>query len=156
MYAIELNEQIETFDCPDCGNKSMAVWGFVSKDNAAHAVYYAGLMTGHHQPSVRLTLSIGRWGMDNTDKENEQGRHWVFIEARPTTDSYEMMVREPEESFYFDKRILGKPISRTEALASSLLKEFFTVADFVAFNDPAIKSYLCGQQVSSEGRNGFA
>ena len=156
MYAIKLNEQINTFDCPDCGKKSMTVWGFVSKDNAAHAVYYAALMTGHDQPSVRLTLSIGRWGVDNTDEENAQGRHWVFIEARPTTDSYEMTVREPEESFYFDKCILGDPMSRTEALASSLLKGFFAVADFVAFNDPAVKSYLCGQQVSSEGRNGFA
>jgi hypothetical protein len=156
MYGIELNDQIKTFDCPDCGKKSMTVWGFVSKDNAAHAVYYAGLMTGHEQPSVRLTLSIGGWGVDNADEQNVPGRQWVFIEARPTTDSYEMMVREPEESFYFDKRILGNPMSRTKALASALLEEFFAVADFVAFNDPAVKSYLCGQQVSSVGRKGFA
>jgi len=92
--------------------------GFVSKDNAAHAVYYAGLTTGHDEPSVRLTLSIGGWGIDNTDEQNVQGRQWIFIEARPTTHSYEMMVREPEESFYFDKRILGDPMSRTKALAS--------------------------------------
>src|SRR5437762_1992606 len=123
MYTIELNERIETFDCPDCGKKSMTVWGFVSKDSAAHAVYYAGLMTGHEQPSVSLTLSIGRWGVNNTDEENVQSRHWIFIETRPTADSYDMMVREPEGSFYFDKRILGKPMSRSDALASSLLKE---------------------------------
>ena len=66
------------------------------------------------------------------------------------------IVREPEESFYFDKGILGNPMSRTEALASSLIKEFFAVADFVAFNDPAVKVRLRDQQVSSEGRNGFA
>jgi hypothetical protein len=47
-------------------------------------------------------------------------------------------------------------MSRTEALASSLLKMLFAVADFIAFKDPAVKSYLCGQQVSSEGRKGFA
>ena len=134
----------------------MTVWGFVSKDKAAHAVYYAGLMTGHDQPSVRLTLSIGRWGVDNVDEQSVEGRKWIFIEARPTTDSYEMMVREPEESFYFDKPILGNPMSRKDALASSLLEEFFAVADFVAFNDPAVKSYLCGQQVSALGRKGFA
>src|SRR5437762_2370689 len=78
MYAIKLNEQINTFDCPDCGKKSMTVWGFVSKDNAAHAVYYAALMTGHDQPSVRLTLSIGRWGVDNTDEENGRLRSLNF------------------------------------------------------------------------------
>jgi hypothetical protein len=152
MYSVELNEQIKLFDCPDCGKKSMTVWGFVSKDNTAHAVYYAGSMTGHNEPSVRLTVSIGRWGVDNPDEENVQDRHWIFIEARPTTDSYEMMVREPEESFCFDKRILGSPMARRQALASSVLEEFFAVADFIAFNDPAVESYLCGQPVSSEGR----
>ena len=31
-YAIELNEHLKTFDCPDCGEKSVTVWGWVSKD----------------------------------------------------------------------------------------------------------------------------
>ncbi len=155
MYAIELNDQIKTFDCPDCGEKSMTVWGFVSKNNVAHAIYYAGLMTGHEHASVRLTISIGGWGVDSADEQDVAGRNWIFLEARPTTDSYEMMVREPEESFYFDKRILGKSMSRTQALASPLLNEFFAVADFIAFNDPAVKSYLIGQEVSVLGRKGI-
>jgi hypothetical protein len=66
------------------------------------------------------------------------------------------MVREPEESLYFKKPLLGKPMTRASALASPSLDEFFAVADFVAFNDPAVKSYLSGQQVSSSGRKGFA
>jgi len=39
-YAIELNERIQTFDCPDCGKKSITIWGFVSKNNGADAVYH--------------------------------------------------------------------------------------------------------------------
>jgi hypothetical protein len=151
-YAIELNEQIRTFDCPDCGKKSLTVWGFISKNNAAHAIYYAGLMTGHDQASAGLTISIGGWGVENADEQNVESRLWLFIEARPTADSYEMMVREPEESYYFDKPILGKPMARAAALASPLLGEFFAVADFVAFNDPAVKSYLIGREVSTLGR----
>jgi hypothetical protein len=154
MYAIELNERIKTFDCPDCGKKSLTVWGFVSKDSVAHAIYYAGLRTGHEQTSVRLTVSVGGWGVAHADEKNVAGRDWLFIEAQPTTDSYEMMVREPEESFYFGKPLLGKPMSRAEALVSPLIIEFFAVADFVAFNDPAVKSYLLGQEVSHEGRKG--
>lgn len=155
MYAIELNERIKTFDCPDCGKKSLTVWGFVSKNNEAHAVYYAGLMTGHEQVSVRLTISIGGWGVDNADEQIVEGRNWLFIEARPTIESYEMMVREPEESFYFGKSILGTPMSREAGLQSPLLESFFAVADFIAFNDPAVKSYLLGQQVSVSGRKGL-
>jgi hypothetical protein len=74
MYAIELNERITTFDCPDCGKKSMTVWGFVFKDESAHAVYYAGLMTGHEQPSVRLTVSIGDWGVEHGDEQGVRAK----------------------------------------------------------------------------------
>jgi hypothetical protein len=155
VYSLDLNEKIQTFDCPHCGKKCMTVWGFICKQGTAHALYYAGLMTGHSQPSVRLTISIGEWGGTSADEGDTPPRTWLFIEARPTSDSYAMMVREPEESLYFDRPILGMPISRAEALASSALQEFFAVGDFIAFNDPAVKSCLCGQQVSSSGRKGF-
>jgi len=156
VYSLDLNEEIQTFDCPDCGEKSMTVWGFIRKDRAAHAVYYVGLMTGHSQPSVLLTVSIGDWGTTDANWNDPKVRRWLFMEARPTSDRYEITVREPKESLYFNKPLLGKPMTRAEALASPSLDEFFAVADFVVFNDPAVKSYLCGEQVSSSGRKGFA
>jgi hypothetical protein len=155
VYFIDLNEKIKTFYCSDCGQTCMTVWGFIRRDGTAHAVYYAGLMTGHLQPSVRLTISLGAWGSTNEEGQDARLRTWLFIESRPTADSYEMMVREPQESRYFNKTILGKPMPRAEAIASPSLQEFFAVADFVAFNDPAVKSYLCGEQVSSLGRKGL-
>jgi hypothetical protein len=147
-YGIEFNEKIESFKCSHCGEESKTVWGWVSKDNAAHAVYFANLMTGHLEASARLTISIGGWG----DEDNLAKRKWIYIEARPTPTSYEMMVREPEESLYNGKPILGTSMTRPEALASPLLQEFFAVADYIAFNDPAVRSYLLREQVSAEGR----
>lgn len=111
-------------------------------------------MTGHGQVSARLTVSIGGWGMENVVEEDVESRNWLFVEAQPRTESYEMMVREPEDSFYFGKRLLGRAMSRATALASPDLNEFFAVADFVAFNEPAVKSYLIGQAVSTSGRAG--
>jgi hypothetical protein len=80
QYGIELNEKIKRFQCPHCGEEAMTVWGHVSKENAAHAVYYVGLMTGHQEASARMTFSIGGWG----DEDNLAKRTWVFIEARPS------------------------------------------------------------------------
>jgi hypothetical protein len=147
-YGIEFNDKIESFKCLHCGEKSKTVWGWVSKDSTAHAVYFANLMTGHQEASARLTISIGGWG----EEDNLAKRKWIYIEARPILASYEMMVREPEESLYNGKPILGAALTRSEALASPLIQEFFAVADYIAFNDPAVKSYLVGEQVSSEGR----
>ena len=106
-------------------------------------------MTGHQDASARFTISIGGWG----DPDDLAKRKWMYIEARPIPASYEMMVREPEESFYNGKPILGAPMTRPEALASPFIREFFAVADYIAFNDPAVRSYLLGEQVSSEGRD---
>jgi len=147
-YGIEFNDKIESFKCSHCGEESKTVWGWVSKDSAAHAVYFANLMTGHQEMSARLTISIGGWG----EEDNLAKRKWVYIEARPVPPSYEMMVREPEESLYKEKSILGLPLTRSDALTSPLIKEFFAVADYIAFNDPAVRSYLVGEHVSSEGR----
>lgn len=147
-FGIEFNEKIESFKCSHCGEESKTVWGWVSKDNAAHAVYFANLMTGHQEVSARLTISIGGWG----DEVNLAKRKWIYIEARPIPTSYEMMVREPDESLHNGKPMLGASMTRSEALASPLIKEFFAVADYIAFNDPAVRSYLLGEQVSSDGR----
>lgn len=105
-------------------------------------------MTGHEETSARISISIGGWG----DKEGTEERTWVFIEVRPTTDSCEMMVRDLEESIYFGKDLLGRGMGRQEALKSSLLDDFFSVADHIVANDPAVKSYLLGEGVSAEGR----
>jgi len=147
-YGIDLNPAIKSFKCPHCGEQSITIWGSVSKNNSAHAVYYANLMTGHEETSARLTISVGGWG----EHADEKDRRWIFIEARPKADRYEMMIREPEESFYYRKQLLGTPLTRAEALESELKAEFFAVADWIAFNDPAVKSYLVGKEVSSEGR----
>jgi hypothetical protein len=147
-YGIEFNDKIESFKCSHCGEESKTVWGWVSRDSAAHAVYFANLMTGHRDVSARLSISIGGWG----DEDNLDKRKWIYIEVRPVPPSYEMMVREPGESLYNGKPILGTSMTRLEALASPLLQEFFVVADYIAFNDPAVRSYLVGEQVSSDGR----
>jgi hypothetical protein len=78
------------------------------------------------------------------------------MEVRPTADSCEMMVREPQESLYYGKALLGTAMSRDEALSNSLREEFFAVADHIVFNDPAVRSYLSGKEVSAAGRKGFA
>src|ERR1700721_197892 len=147
-FEIDLSTRMTPFKCSHCGEQSITVWGSVAKDNSAHAVYFANLITGHDETSARISISIGGWG----DREGTEERIWVFIEVRPTTDSCEMMVRDPEESLYFGKDLLGRGMKRQEALKSNSLDDFFSVADHIVANDPAVKSYLLGERVSSEGR----
>jgi hypothetical protein len=43
-YGIEFNEKIESFKCSHCREESKTVWGRVSNNGAAHAVYFLGLL----------------------------------------------------------------------------------------------------------------
>jgi len=146
-YGIELNERIKHFTCPHCGEQSVSVWGSISKNNGIRAVYLANLMTGHEEASARLTVSIGGWG-----EEAGTRRKWAYIEARPLADRFELMVREPEESLYYGRSILGEPMTRADVLNSTLGDQIFDIADFIAFKDPAVRSYLCGKEIDRGGR----
>jgi hypothetical protein len=42
---------------------------------------------------------------------------------------------------------------REMALGSAIIDEIWSVADFVVATDPALSSYLAGDEVSAEGRD---
>jgi len=149
-YVIEPNERVKYFSCPHCGEKSVTVMGIHSDgfQSSRDLLREPDDRCKETDASVRLTISFGGWGQDDS-----KSRWWIFIEATPTVDSYEIMVREPEESVYFGEKLLGSGVSCTEALASPHRDNFFAVADCIAFNDPAMKSYLSGRVINLDGRH---
>jgi hypothetical protein len=146
--SIELSEKVRRFACAHCGEEAVTVWGSINEQDEPYATYYADLMLPHEQISARLTISLGGWG---TDPNAE--RHWAYIEVRPKDESCAMMIREPKESMHKSEKVLGMEMARTEVLKSPLKDEFYAVADHIVFNDPAVKSYLAGEEVSYDGRD---
>jgi len=147
-YAIELGETVQPFTCTHCGEEAVTVSGSVSEQEAPYAIYFAALMTPHEQISARLTISLGGWGDDD-----EAERQWAYIEVRPKDgESCAMMIRDAKESLHKNEKVLGTPMSRAEVLKSPLRDEFYAVADYIVFKDPAVKSYLAGDEVSLVGR----
>lgn len=141
---IELGEKISEVEC-DSGVNHRSAYGFIYKDEDAFGIYFALLHTEREEPLVGLTLSIGKWWDDEAIDE----RSWVFINVWPTPDSINMGLIEPELSRHFNYKALGKPLDRPAALASDLRDQFFSVADFIVANDPAVHSYLNTGIVSS-------
>ena len=77
-YSLELGEKVKNLVCECCGAPVKRVWGFVSKDGAAHAVYYA--LLAEHPPErwVGLTISVGNWWEEGARNK----RQWVHIYAK--------------------------------------------------------------------------
>lgn len=136
--SLELGEQIADIECSQCGGRHKSAYGFIYKDGDAYSLYYATLHIGHPEPSVGLTLSIGKWWDDNAVEE----RQWVFLRVWATCDEFKMEVLEPSLSQHSENRSLGKALTREAALASPQLPEIFRVADYIALHDPAGNSYL--------------
>jgi hypothetical protein len=147
-YTLETGEYIYRLVCECCGTAKRRVWGFVSKNGDAHAVYYALLNVIEERPRIGLTLSVGPW-WEGTEPSQ---RSWVHLEVWPEEDGAHMRICEPEKSNFYPWEKGGKPMNREVAKQSDVIEEIWAVADFVVAEDPAVSSYLESQTVDVVGR----
>ena len=147
-YTLETSEYIHRLICECCLTEKNRVWGFVFRDGDAHAVYYALLNLEEKSPRVGLTLSIGPW-WEGTEPSQ---RVWLHVNVCTGERGIEMGIHDPKESNFYPWEKGGTPLNREEALASSDVKEIWSVADFIVATDVAVSSYLSGEAVDVEGR----
>jgi|SRR5215467_3575519 len=147
-YTLEVGEYIYRLTCECCLTEKNRVWGFVSRDGDAHAVYYALLNLEEKSPRVGLTLSVGPW-WEGTEPSQ---RVWLHVNVCAEECGIEMGIRDPKESNFYPWGKGGTPLNREEALASSAIEEIWSVADFIVATDVAVSSYLSGKAVDAEGR----
>ncbi len=58
-----------------------------------------------------------------------------------------MNIRDPKESNFYPWEKGGTGVTREEAKLSSVIQEIWSVADFVVDTDPAVCSYLDGNDI---------
>jgi len=152
MFSIELGEEVANLICNCCGTPFKSVCGFIQKDGWAYSIYFATLQTGHDKTSMGLTISIGKWWDDSN--ESILQREWVYLDVWPSEDDsgYEMRIEDPESSRHAKSAFLGRKLEPEEARNSSKRDDFFAVSDFILDNDPAVRSYLEGQEINIAGR----
>jgi hypothetical protein len=91
---------------------------------------------------------MGKWWDDTALDE----RHWIYLTIKPSPENFNMRIEEPSGSSHADFKSLGIALTREEALASDMKDDFFAVADYIVAEDPAVKSYLMGEQINIRGR----
>jgi hypothetical protein len=151
-FSLELGPEVANIVCDHCGKTLKSVNGYLKKDDWAYAVYFATLQTGHDGIEAGLTVSIGKWWDDSDSAVAE--RSWVYMRVWPSESGsgFEIRIENPEVSRHADLRSLGNRLSPDEARRSPLLNDFFAVADYAIDNDPAVLSYLSGDEVNIAGR----
>ena len=148
MFSLELGDEVTNKTCDCCGAQFKSVVGFIKQDNDAYAVYFATLQTGHPEITVGLTVRIGKW-WDETALDK---RHWICLTVKPSPESFNLRIEEPNCSPHANFKPLGIALTREEALVSSMKEDFFAVTDYIIAEDPAVNSYLMGREVNILGR----
>jgi hypothetical protein len=151
MFSLELGEEVAKITCDCCGKPFKSVCGFIKRDDWAYSVYFATLQTGHEHISMGLTVSLGKWWDDSEDSIAQ--REWVYLVVWPSEDGsgFEMRIDDPDSSRHATATFLGHKLLPEQARESPLREDFFAVADFVLENDPAVRSYLYGQEINISG-----
>ena len=152
MFSLELGGEVANISCDCCGKPFKSVCGFVKKDDWPYSAYFATLQTGHAEIEAGLTVSIGKWWDDSPAALRE--REWVYMRVWPSESGtgFEVRIEEPESSRHSDSKMLGRSLSTEEARKIRHLDDFFAVSDFIIDNDPAVHSYLSGEEVNIAGR----
>lgn len=124
--------------CECCGETSTHLTRFVSRDDAAFAVYLADFSPGHDYVSV--LASFGGWGgeegeFETADRTAFAFRIWIAAE------SYQMGFVDRSEIGYTTD-YFGHILDREEALHHPLRQEAFDLSDHIVECDQPVIEFL--------------
>ena len=123
------------YDCECCGHQTTKLTRFVTRDGSAFAVYYAHFSDGPEHDEVELLMGFGPWGEDAPP----EARTAIAMRLWNTPDSFNVSLVDAD---HWDTQILGRRLSREQALASPWKQEAFDLSDHIVECDQPIADYL--------------
>jgi hypothetical protein len=140
MFELELGEDASTSKCSCCGIDSSIGHGFVYKNSAPYAVYYAGWSFNHRERGVTMAIAIGRWDEDSTSED----RTAFGLNAYEGENDILFQFLDPESSPWGSTSLLGNMIRRDDALNHPLKPDLLIVAETIVRNHLGIRAFLGG------------
>lgn len=137
-FSLKIGEDCKSSICQCCDRKSFLGHGFIYKNGDAYAVYYAGWSPSHAEKKVSFAIATGEWDDNSTVAD----RTCFGLEAYDANENIIFRLIEPVNSPWNNTELLGKMISRDNALSNPLKKEVFDIVEYVIHNHNSIKKYL--------------
>lgn len=122
--------------CDHCGKISHTIRGFISDENGAYGVYFAGYTEKHEDGIGTLIISLGDWSERSTPKDREA----VLLRVRGR--ELQMMVGGPDDSPWANIGVLGRILPRSRALKHRRIKDYYHAADHIVAEDVRFTRYF--------------
>jgi hypothetical protein len=136
-YEVEPDGSNEGDLCADCGSPTRVVWGYIYADGEPRAVYYARWTPGHIDRGAELLVSFGEWG----EGADPKTRRAVGLECRMGAEVPAFMVVDAA-NLPWSGDVLGRSLSRDEALGSDAAREAFSLVDALWEQEPRLRAFL--------------
>lgn len=148
MIEIEFEEP-ETSKCECCDDISVWLTRFVTEDGDAFAVYHAAFTEGHPEKGLLGTISLGDWGDWDGDAESipDSRVTFAFDLWLNEEDFFNVTITDASESPWSGQDILGKMLSREEALAHPWIDDVFHITDHITADDQVIRDFFAGEVI---------
>lgn len=137
MLAIEFEPPGQS-TCPCCGGITTALTRFITIDGNARGVYYAVFSDNHPDSHVIVLLSLGEWWSGTSPDSRSAFAFRIWMKE----DRFQVGVIDAQEAGWPDAAIMGRRMTRTEALAHPLIKQVFEISDQIVEQDPDIRAYF--------------
>lgn len=130
MLTVEEGKHRDFGPCACCGGTTRSIWGYVSKDGVAYAVYYAQWTRDQPKHGGTWLVSIGGWA-----DEDETVRARVGLESRAPEGRIQFMLIDAQNTPWAAAPGLGASLKRSEVVGTPLAQDVFAVVDAVLAQD---------------------
>ena len=120
--------------CPDCGESTRRVWGYVYRSDLPHAAYYVEWTPSHSDKSAVFDLIIGRWG----ENASPDDRQFVSVAYRVLDTGPAFMVQDASAHRAKSSSLASHALNRTEVVGQPIAADVFQICDAVYLADPRI------------------
>lgn len=142
MIEIELIEPKKSI-CECCNKETTSLTRFVYNDEAAFAIYYAVFSENHVEDGVIGIISLGDWGED----EISPNRVAFAFRLWQDENNHNVTITDANESPWRDSKIIGRKLTREEALSHIWIEDVFHITDHIVVDDDEIKTFLQGETI---------
>ncbi|HTU50597.1 MAG TPA: hypothetical protein VMF56_08375 [Acidobacteriaceae bacterium] len=128
------SDQRDFGPCPDCGERTKRVWGYVYRLDAAIATYFVEWTPGHPQRDAVFDLIIGKWG----DGATPNDRQAVSVAFKVLESGPSFMVQDASARPIGSSVLISTALGRNAVIGTPLSKDVFEICDLIYLADPRI------------------
>lgn len=133
----DVDNQVELGPCPDCGNETKRVWGYIYNADTATAAYFVEWTPAHPQRDAVFDLILGKWG----EAAVPEDRQAVSVAFRVLGTGPSFMVQDASRRRIGSSPLVARALDRNAVIGTPVAAAVFDICDLIYLADPRI-SYL--------------